>query len=52
MWTISHNTAGTLAYVRNLYWEGTGFYCQLKTANYGNCYFGTGIPNYDIPFML
>ena len=52
MWAISHDNAGTVSIVRNLYWEGYGFYSVLKTSDYGGAYFGTGVPNYDIAFML
>ena len=52
MWTISNNAAGTISVVKNLYWEGFTFYTVLGTSEHGNVYFGTGIPNYDIAFML
>lgn len=52
MWTISYNSAGTQAFVRNIYWEGYAFYSVLTTPEYGGCYFGNGIPTYDIAFML
>mmetsp|Transcript_2825 Transcript_2825/g.4355 ORF Transcript_2825/g.4355 Transcript_2825/m.4355 type:complete len:267 (-) Transcript_2825:63-863(-) len=52
MWIISHDSAGTISFVRNLYWEGYGFYAVLKSNDYGGAYFGTGVPNYDIAFML
>jgi radial spoke head protein 9 len=52
MWTIQHNSAGTMSFVRNIYWEGYSFYTVLNTNEYGGAYFGMGIPNYDIAFML
>ena len=52
MWALSNNASGTLSYVRNLYWEGFSFYAVIGSPEYGNVYFGTGIPNYDIVFML
>jgi hypothetical protein len=52
IWAISHDNAATLVNVRNIYWEGYGFYAVLKDSEYGSAYFGTGIPNYDISFML
>jgi hypothetical protein len=52
MWVISNNSAGTIAIVRNIYWEGFSFYAVLGTPEYGSTYFGTGIANYDIAFML
>jgi hypothetical protein len=52
MWSISHDNAGSTVFVRNLYWDGYGFYSTLKAAEYGSAYFGNGVPNYDIAFML
>jgi len=52
MWAISHDSAGTVAHVRNLYWEGYAFYSVLKSTEFGGAYFGTGVPNYDIAFMM
>jgi len=52
IWSITHDSAGLTAYVRNLYWEGYSFYTILKTNEHGGVYFGTGVPNYDIAFML
>lgn len=52
IWCVSHNESGTVAYVRNLYWEGYSFYNVINSAEYGGCYFGSGIPNLDIAFML
>jgi len=52
MWVVTHNSAGTVAFVRNLYWEGYGFYSVLGSAEYGGAYFGNGVPHHDIAFML
>ena len=52
IWTIAHNDSGTETHLRNIYWEGYGFYAVLNSTEYGGAYFGTGIPNYDIAFML
>lgn len=52
MWAISTNTQGSITYVRNLYWEGHGFYTVLNGSEYGSVYFGNGVPSYDIAFML
>jgi len=52
MWAVSHDSSGSTAYVRNLYWDGFGFYSVLKSNEYGSAYFGNGVPNYDIAFML
>jgi len=52
VWVVSPNSAGTQAYVRNMYWEGYGFYTVCNSGEYGAAYFGIGVPNYDIAFML
>lgn len=52
MWTISGSNSGTVSYVRNLYWEGYHFYAVVNSSEFGGAYFGTGIPNSDIAFML
>mmetsp|Transcript_19691 Transcript_19691/g.19791 ORF Transcript_19691/g.19791 Transcript_19691/m.19791 type:complete len:275 (-) Transcript_19691:95-919(-) len=52
MWTISQDNSGTMAYIRNLYWEGYYFYNVVGSNEYGGAYFGLGVPNYDIAFML
>lgn len=52
MWAITHDTQAMHVFVRNLYWEGYGFFAQLRSPVYGGAYFGTGIPNYDIAFGL
>lgn len=52
MWSIQYNSLNTMAYVRNLFWDGYSFYSVINTPEYGGAYFGTGVPNYDIAFML
>ena len=52
MWALSQNGAGTLSFIRNLYWEGYTFYAVVNSPEYGGVYFGAGLPNQDIAFML
>jgi len=52
MWAITHDNQGANVHVRNLYWDGFGFFAALKTPDFGCAYFGNGVPNYDIAFML
>jgi len=52
MWTISQNNSGTACFIRNLYWEGYNFYALNGTPEYGGAYFGSGVPNLDLAFML
>ncbi len=52
MWAITHDTAGSTVFIRNLFWDGYGFYAVLKSLDFGGVYFGNGVPNYDIAFGL
>jgi len=52
IWTISHDNSGTIAYVRNHYWDGYCYYNVIDCPEYGGAYFGIGVPNVDIAFML
>jgi hypothetical protein len=52
MWCISHDNSAATVFVRNLYWDGFSFYSVLKSTEYGCAYFGNGVPNYDIAFMM
>lgn len=52
MWVITHDNPGQMVFVRNLYWDGFGFYATLRSSEYGSVYFGNGVPNYDIVFGL
>jgi len=52
MWSFSHDSAGMTAFVRNLYWEGYTFYAVVRSNQFGGAYFGTGVPVYDIAFMM
>lgn len=52
VWTVGVNSNGTTAHVRNVFWEGYHFYTIVGTPEYGGAYFGIGVPNYDIAFML
>eukprot|EP00604_Paraphysomonas_vestita_P003033 CAMPEP_0174821326 /NCGR_PEP_ID=MMETSP1107-20130205/6726_1 /TAXON_ID=36770 /ORGANISM="Paraphysomonas vestita, Strain GFlagA" /LENGTH=167 /DNA_ID=CAMNT_0016038227 /DNA_START=376 /DNA_END=879 /DNA_ORIENTATION=- len=52
MWIVSQNSSGTHSYLRNLYWEGYNFYAIIGSAEYGGAYYGSGVPNLDLAFML
>eukprot|EP00981_Chlorochromonas_danica_P003953 scaffold748_cov176-Ochromonas_danica.AAC.7 len=52
MWVITHDNPGLIVFMRNIFWEGFGFYSILRSAEFGNVYFGNGVPNYDIAFSL
>ncbi len=46
------NSSGTATAVRNLYWDGYGFYAMIGSPEYGGAYFGNGLPSVDIAFMM
>jgi len=52
IWSVSLNDSGTVSSVRSHYWEGYGFYSIINSSEYGGVYFGIGVPNYDVAFML
>ena len=52
MWTVSGDNSGEVSFVRNHFWDGYSFYTVLNSSEYGGAYFGLGVPNYDIAFMM
>lgn len=52
MWVISSNNAANIAFVRNFFWEGYQFYLTPNSADFGNAYFGLGVPCTDLSFMF
>lgn len=52
VWSVKMDRSNTLSYVSNMYWPGYHFYTVVGSAEYGGCYFGNGLPMYDIAFML
>ncbi|CAN0384600.1 unnamed protein product [Ectocarpus fasciculatus] len=52
IWSVSHDSAGSVAFVRNLYWQGYHFYAAIDSQEYGGAYFGSGVAQTDIAFML
>lgn len=52
IWSVQHDTSGTMSYVRNLFWSGYTFYTAINSSEYGGVYFGNGVANQDIAFML
>jgi len=51
IWSIQ-NDRGINVTLRNLKWIGLIAYAVPNCTRYGCAYFGTGEPNYDLPFML
>ena len=52
MWTFGMSASGEVAHVRNMYWDGYSFYSVVDSTEFGGCYFGIGVPQYDIAFMF
>ena len=54
MWLVNTNESGSISQVRNLFWEGYGFYSSLEDSDngFGGAYFGNGLPNQNIVYML
>lgn len=52
MWSLGYDASGTMAHIKNIYWEGYNFYSIINTGEFGGAYFGTGVPALDIAFML
>lgn len=52
MWNISLNPAGTASIVKNLFWEGYTFYAGVGSSEFGGAYFGSGLHDPDLVFML
>mmetsp|Transcript_58715 Transcript_58715/g.110767 ORF Transcript_58715/g.110767 Transcript_58715/m.110767 type:complete len:196 (-) Transcript_58715:272-859(-) len=52
VWSVCYDPSNTVSIVRNFYWPGYFFYHIIGTPEYGGVYFGDGLPNVDIAFML
>lgn len=51
-WALLRSYDNTIVFSRSLFWHGSMFFHLVDTPLYGNCYFGYGLKNYDLPFML
>ena len=51
VWSVQ-NERGLNVVLRNLKWLGLIAYAVPGSRAHGCAYFGTGEPNYDLPFML
>jgi hypothetical protein len=52
VWALSYDPSGTQVALRNLYWCGYYFFHVVDSPDYGGVYFGDGLPNLDLAFML
>lgn len=51
-WAVHKDASGSIVTLRNLLWPGSYFYHRANTPLYGTVYFGDGIANEDLPFMI
>ncbi|KAJ8601340.1 hypothetical protein CTAYLR_009757 [Chrysophaeum taylorii] len=52
VFALSLTPDATAVTLRSLYWPGAVFVHKINTRNYGSFYFGDGLPNSDLAFML
>jgi len=52
VWALCYDPSNTMALLRNLYWPGYHFYQVIDSPEHGGVYFGDGLPNLDLAFML
>lgn len=52
VWSVGIDNTGTMSYVRNMFWSGYSFYTAIDSSEFGGVYFGNGVANHDIAFML
>uniref|UniRef100_A0A8D9ADV6 Radial spoke head protein 9 homolog n=1 Tax=Cacopsylla melanoneura TaxID=428564 RepID=A0A8D9ADV6_9HEMI len=51
-WSVVHSYDQMIVINKCLLWHGSVFFHVVDTPRYGNCYFGYGLKNYDLPFYL
>ena len=51
-WSIQKDTTGTVATLKSHLWPGLYAYHRCNTEIFGFFYFGDGIRNADLPFMV
>jgi len=52
VWSMQYDPSVRLVLLRNLLWPGFVIFVRPETTQWGRCYFGSGIQNVDIAFML
>lgn len=52
VWIVQTDEGGTQTRVRSLVWPGYEFKLEANSSNYGGAYFGSGLKNQDVMFML
>jgi len=52
IWSLAYDVSLTTVNLRSFYWPGYVFFHEIGTHHYGGVYFGYGLPNRDLAFML
>ena len=52
VWNINSTIDESAVIVRNLYWPGAIGFHKIDSTEFGYCYFGDGIKNHDLPFLI
>lgn len=51
-WNLSLEKAGSVAYLKSLYWPGMAYFHKVRSSDAGFLYVGNGRKNLDVPFLL
>jgi len=51
-WSVKGVRGGSAVVVASLLWPGALFFCVPASPQFGQVYFGTGVKNADLAFML
>mmetsp|Transcript_45514 Transcript_45514/g.142553 ORF Transcript_45514/g.142553 Transcript_45514/m.142553 type:complete len:275 (-) Transcript_45514:352-1176(-) len=52
IWSLNYDAANTKAVLTSLYWPGYKFFHEVESGSFGGAYFGYGLVNPDVAFML
>uniref|UniRef100_A0A7S2V1U7 Radial spoke head protein 9 homolog n=1 Tax=Fibrocapsa japonica TaxID=94617 RepID=A0A7S2V1U7_9STRA len=52
IWSLTYDASHTGVNLRSFYWPGYFFFHKIGTIEYGGVYFGDGLANEDLAFML
>lgn len=51
-WTLQCDERGDTVIIRSLSWPGFSFFHRLNTNRFGNCYFGDGLKDLEVQFLV
>ena len=52
VWCINPTIDESAVIAKNLYWPGAIAFHKIESSEFGYCYFGDGIKNHDLPFLI